>query len=35
MMNYLADLDYKMKTGYGNKERLLEIFFFKYLSKEK
>ena len=35
MMNDLADLDYKMKTGYGNKEKLLEIFFFKYLSQDK
>jgi len=32
MIDELADIDYQMKTGFGNKESLLEIFFFKYLS---
>ncbi len=32
MIDELADIDYQMKTGFGNKESLLEIFFFKYLT---
>lgn len=32
MIEELANLDYQMKTGYGNKDKLLEIFFFKYLT---
>jgi len=32
-LNELAELDYKMKTGYGDKERSLELFFIKLLTK--
>jgi DNA polymerase-3 subunit delta len=32
MIDELADIDYQMKTGFGNKDSLLEIFFFKYLT---
>ncbi|WAA11517.1 DNA polymerase III subunit delta [Fervidibacillus halotolerans] len=31
IMNSLAEMDYQLKTSFGNKERLLELFFFKFL----
>lgn len=34
MIKYLADLDYKMKTGYGNKEKMMELFFLTFLTKD-
>jgi DNA polymerase III subunit delta len=34
MVNYLADLDYKLKSGYGNKEKLIELFFFTFLTRD-
>lgn len=32
MIDALAELDYQMKTGFGNKEKMLELFFFRYLT---
>lgn len=31
MLDDLAEIDYKMKTGGGNKEKLLELFFLKHI----
>ena len=31
MLNDLADMDYRMKTGGGNREKLLELFFMKHI----
>ncbi|MCU9613940.1 DNA polymerase III subunit delta [Caldibacillus lycopersici] len=33
LIHELSELDYKMKTGYGNKEKLLELFFIRFLTK--
>ena len=31
MIGMLAELDFKMKSGYGKREKLLELFFFRFL----
>ncbi|WAA10360.1 DNA polymerase III subunit delta [Fervidibacillus albus] len=31
IMNALAEIDYQLKTSFGHREKLLELFFFKFL----
>lgn len=33
MIASLAELDYQMKTGFGDKDKLMQLFFIKFLSK--